>query len=62
LLPIPLRAFLRPDPELKPGEVAQMQEAPFACLWAIMLTTITCILLFLYPAPLTQLIGMIQWR
>ncbi len=62
LLPISLRAFLRPDPDLKPGETAVMQEAPFACLWAIMLTTIACIVLFLYPAPLTNLIGMIQWR
>ncbi len=62
LLPIPLRAFLKPDPDLKPGERATMQEAPFACLWAIMLTTITCLVLFLYPAPLTDLIGMIQWR
>lgn len=62
LLPIPLRAFLKPDPDLKPGEKATMQEAPFACLWAIVLTAITCIVLFLYPAPLTELIGMIQWR
>lgn len=62
LLPIPLRAFLKADPDLKPGERATMQEAPFACLWAIMLTTITCLVLFLYPAPLTDLIGMIQWR
>jgi len=62
LLPIPLRAFLKPDPELAPGEKATMQEAPFACLWAIVLTAITCLALFLYPAPLTELIGMIQWR
>ena len=62
LLPIPLRAFLRPDPDLAPGEKAVMQEAPFACLWAIVLTAISCIALFLYPAPLTELIGLIQWR
>jgi len=62
LLPIPLRAFLKPDPDLAPGEKATMQEAPFACLWAIVLTALTCIALFLYPAPLTELIGMIQWR
>ncbi|MFK7996663.1 MAG: proton-conducting transporter membrane subunit [Granulosicoccus sp.] len=62
LLPIPLRAFLKPDPDLKPGEKATMQEAPFACLWAIVLTALSCIVLFLYPAPLTELIGMIQWR
>jgi len=62
LLPIPLRAFLKSDPDLAPGEKATMQEAPFACLWAIVLTALTCIALFLYPAPLTELIGMIQWR
>ena len=62
LLPIPLRAFLKPDPDLAPGERAVMQEAPFACLWAIVLTAISCIVLFLYPAPLIELIGLIQWR
>ncbi|MFK7860707.1 MAG: proton-conducting transporter membrane subunit [Granulosicoccus sp.] len=62
LLPIPVRAFLKPDPDLAPGEKATMQEAPFACLWAIVLTATACIVLFLYPAPLTELIGMIQWR
>jgi len=62
LLPIPLRAFFRPDPELAPGEKASLQEAPFACLWAIALTTITCVVLFLYPAPLMNIIGLIQWR
>lgn len=62
LLPIPLRAFLRPDPDLAPGESATLQEAPFACLWAIVLTAISCVLLFLYPQPLTDLIGLIQWQ
>ncbi|MBX2879977.1 MAG: monovalent cation/H+ antiporter subunit D family protein [Granulosicoccus sp.] len=62
LLPIPLRAFLRPDPELAPGEKAVMQEAPLACLWPIVLTAISCFVLFLYPKPLTELIGLIQWR
>lgn len=62
LLPIPLRAFLRPDPDLAPGERAVMQEAPLACLWPIVLTALTCLVLFLYPKPLTELIGLIQWR
>lgn len=62
LLPIPLRAFLRPDPDLQPGETATWQEAPYACLWAIALTATSCVLLFLYPRPLTELIGLIQWR
>lgn len=62
LLPIPLRAFLKPDPDLAPGEKAVRQEAPFACLCAIVLTATLCVLLFLYPKPLTELIGLIQWR
>jgi len=62
LLPIPLRAFLKPDPDLAPGEKAIRQEAPFACLAAIVLTATMCVLLFLYPKPLTELIGLIQWR
>ena len=62
LLPIPLRAFIKPDPSLAPGEKATLQEAPPACLWAIVLTAFTCLLLFVYPQPLTELIGLIQWR
>lgn len=62
LLPIPLRAFLKPDPDLAPGETAVRQEAPFACLAAIVVTATMCVLLFLYPKPLTELIGLIQWR
>lgn len=62
LLPIPLRAFFKPDPDLAPGEIAVRQEAPFACLCAIVLTASMCVLLFLYPKPFTELIGLIQWR
>jgi len=62
LLPIPLRAFLRADPELAPGEKPVRREAPPACLWAIGLTTLMCIVLFLNPQPATELIGLIQWR
>ena len=62
LLPIPLRAFFKPDPDLASGETAVWQEAPYACLWAIALTATTCVALFLFPRPLTELIGLIQWR
>ena len=62
LLPIPLRAFFKPDPDLAPGETAVWQEAPYACLWAIALTATGCVALFLFPRPLTELIGLIQWR
>ena len=59
LLPIPMRAFLKPLPE---GASAERQEAPFASLCAIVITTSFCILLFFNPQPLVELIGMIQWR
>ena len=59
LLPIPMRAFLKPLPE---GASAERQEAPFASLCAIVITASFCILLFFNPQPLVELIGMIQWR
>ena len=62
LLPIPARAFLRPDPSVKPGESVTRQEAPYPSLLAIGVTASGTILLFLYPAPLIELLGLIQWR
>ena len=62
LLPIPARAFLRPDPSVKPGEAVTRQEAPIPSLWAIVVTASGTIALFLYPAPLIELLGLIQWR
>jgi len=59
LLPIPMRAFLKPLPD---GASAERQEAPFASLCAIVITASFCILLFFNPQPLVELIGMIQWR
>ena len=59
LLPIPMRAFLKPLPE---GASAERQEAPFASLCAIVITASFCLLLFFNPQPLVELIGMIQWR
>ena len=59
LLPIPMRAFLKPLPE---GASTERQEAPFASLCAIVITASLCILLFFNPQPLVELIGMIQWR
>jgi len=59
LLPIPMRAFLKPLPD---GASAERQEAPFASLCAIVITASFCLLLFFNPQPLVELIGMIQWR
>ncbi|MBS25293.1 MAG: cation:proton antiporter [Gammaproteobacteria bacterium] len=53
LLPIPIRAFFSTD---RPSRVG-INEAPVACLIAIVLTTTMCIALFFYPAPILRLIG-----
>ena len=58
LLPIPLRAFFRAPAE----PVTTIHEAPFSSLWAITLTALSCIMLFLFPHTLIELIGMIRWR
>jgi multicomponent Na+:H+ antiporter subunit D len=47
LLPIPIRAFFSPPPDVNAsGDVA---EAPLACLVAIIITTVGCLALFFYP-------------
>jgi multicomponent Na+:H+ antiporter subunit D len=58
LIPISLRAFFQPFD----GDEAQYTEAPFPALWAIMVTSLCCLLLFFFPAPIMELIGLIQWR
>lgn len=59
LLPIPLRAFFKPA---APGQSVDVCEAPFASLWAIVVTATVCVLLFVFPQPLIELLGLIQWR
>jgi len=59
LLPIPLRAFFKPPKEPQPEG---WSEAPFPSLWAITLTASACVLLFFFPQPLINLLGLIEWR
>ena len=59
LLPIPLRAFFKPPKEPYSGG---WSEAPFPSLWAITVTAMACVLLFLFPQPLLDLLGLIHWR
>jgi len=59
LLPIPLRAFLKPPATVQPEG---WSEAPAASLWAITVTTTVCVLLFCFPHPLIDLLSLIQWR
>jgi multicomponent Na+:H+ antiporter subunit D len=57
LLPIPLRAFFtdgKPQPQ-----AARVQEAPLACVAALLLTALGCLLLFLLPEPLYRLLQLL---
>ena len=62
LLPIPIRAFFRPDPGVAAGEPSPREEASAPMRWALSLTATVSVLLFFYPAPLVELLGLVQWR
>jgi multicomponent Na+:H+ antiporter subunit D len=53
LLPIPVRAFF-PGNQPSAGE-ASIKEAPLPCLFALSVTTVGCVVLFVYPQPLFDL-------
>jgi multicomponent Na+:H+ antiporter subunit D len=49
LLPVPVRGFFG---KTKDGTTyTQIKEAPASCLFAMMLTSLACLLLFFYPDP-----------
>jgi multicomponent Na+:H+ antiporter subunit D len=53
LLPIPIRAFFA---KAKDGTVyTEIKEAPASCLIAMMITSLACLLLFVYPDPFYEL-------
>lgn len=54
LLPIPVRAFFSPATS---DDNIILQEAPFACLVAMAITSLACIVLFLFPQPLYLLVS-----
>jgi multicomponent Na+:H+ antiporter subunit D len=56
LLPIPIRAFFSPSTV----QNNTIQEAPLACLMAIGITTLGCIVLFLWPDSVLNLLLFIQ--
>jgi multicomponent Na+:H+ antiporter subunit D len=53
LLPIPIRAFF-PSKQTSPSEVT-IKEAPLPSLIALCVTTLGCVVLFVYPQPLYEL-------
>ena len=62
LLPIPIRVFFKADPAVAPGEASPREEASAPMRWALSLTAAISVLLFFYPAPLVDLLALIQWR
>jgi len=59
LLPIPLRAFFSKPAESVSAQAAPsegIQEAPLPCLIAIAATALGCVLLFLFPDPIYDLL------
>lgn len=61
LLPIPIRGFFKTNGGDDAGQV-KVKEAPTACLIAIGLTSLGCILLFFFPDPIFQLLQQIALR
>ena len=59
LLPIPFKAFFGEAPGRQPVGI---KEAPLPCLIAIGLTSFGCLLLFIFPDPILELLGQIRLR
>ena len=58
LLPIPIRAFY-PSPKVDVSDI-KYNEAPMACLIAMVVTSLGCLVLFFYPDFLLSLIKLIE--
>ncbi len=58
LLPIPIRGFFC-KPDDNPGHDVGIQEAPLLCVLAISISAIGCLVLFFYPEPVYDLLGLI---
>lgn len=60
LLPVPIRAFFGTpaDIDTAPG----IKEAPLACVSAIVVVAIGCIVLFVYPTPLHHIASMVGFK
>ena len=60
LLPIPIKAFFdTPAEERKPWTWAETKEAPLPILIALCVTSLGCLLMFIFPQPLIDLINLI---
>jgi multicomponent Na+:H+ antiporter subunit D len=59
LLPIPMRAFFKPEQE-KPESHTGPGDAPPACVAALALTAAACVLLFFFPEPVYRLLQLLE--
>ena len=59
LLSVPLRAYSTAKGERSEAEASDIQEAPMACLVAIVITATGCLALFLYPDPIVELVDQV---
>ena len=59
LLPIPIRAFFH-ETDKSDETKTKIQEAPLPCLIAIGITSIGCLILFIYPEPVYELVSLIK--
>jgi multicomponent Na+:H+ antiporter subunit D len=57
LLPIPMRAFFSREPD-EPASTGS-QEAPWACVAALLLTAVACVVLFIAPEPVFRLMQLL---
>ena len=55
LLPIPIRAFFA-APDESESDHAVLKEAPLLCVVPLCLTALLCLVLFVYPGPLYELV------
>ena len=62
LLPVAIRGFFREPDKPVVARAGVVDEAPPACLWAIILTATASVLLFLFPHPLIELLELIRWQ
>jgi multicomponent Na+:H+ antiporter subunit D len=58
LLPIPIKAFFN-KANITEGQSAEIKEAPLACLIAMGVTSTLCLVLFIFPQPLVDLVNLI---
>ena len=61
LLPIPIRAFFKPEKNSNSHATSHDSSEPLSCKIAIIITSIACITMFLFPDSFMQALNLIQF-